>query len=153
MSLTSRFRPVLSRRAPALVFAAAVLWLPACSSDNGGGDATPVGITTVLELLVSSGSDIRGVEADLSFDPLMSLSSVQAVGQFAGQTCEANTGTNFGRLLCARDDSSTFDAPQTLWRLSFAHSSTFRAEDLVLSLTCLGSDAFGNTFPVACELQ
>jgi len=153
MSLISRLRPVFNRCAPALVLAAAVLVLPACSSGNSGSDGTPVDITTVLELVINSGAGIRAVEADLSFDSRMALNSAQGVGQFSGETCETNAGSNFARLLCARGDSSTFSAPQTLWRLSFAHSSDLDPVDLVLRIDCLGSDALGNTFPVACELQ
>ena len=131
----------------------AVLALPACSSSNDDGDATPVDIQTVIDLFVETGSGMRGVEADMSFDSSMALMTVQPVGPFSGQTCTSNVGSNFVRLLCARDDVETFDAPETLWRLTFEHSSAVDPIDLVFGLDCLASDPLGNTFPVACDLD
>ena len=152
MSSIRRFRPAARRLLPAFALAALVLVLPACSSDSED-DTGPVDITTVLELLLGSGMDVRGLQVDLTFDPSMQLIGLQPVGQFSGQTCESTIGSNFADFLCARDSASTFDAPQTLWRLSFEHSSAVNPEDLILSLDCLASDSLGNTFPVACDLE
>ncbi len=152
MILTSRVRPSLKLRVPAVLLAVAVLVLPACSSSNDS-DATPMDVQTVLDLIVESGSGIRGIDADVSFDPSLVLMAVQPVGFFSGQTCASNEGSNFARLTCARDDVETFSAPATVWRLTFEHTSVVDPLDLVLGLNCLASDALGNTFPVACSLQ
>ena len=150
MSPNSRFRPSL--RLPAVLLAAAALMLPACSSDNDSGDATPMEVATVLSLTINSGSGMRGAEADMSFNSSLVLTSVQAVGFFSGQACETNTGSNFARLLCAGEGVSTFDAPETTWYLTFVHTSTIDPVDFIFGLECLASDSQGNTFPVACEL-
>ena len=152
MSPTSRVRPFLSLRLPAVFLAVAVLVLPACSSSDDS-DATPMDVRTVIDLVVESGFGIRGMDVDMSFDSSMALTAVQPVGSFSGQTCLSNEGSNFARLTCARDDTETFDAPATLWRLTFEHSSVVDPLDLVLGLDCLASDALGNTFPVACSVQ
>jgi hypothetical protein len=133
------------------------LVLGACSSSDDGGDAGSVVIDEVLDLLVETGTGLRGVQAELSWDPAVDLLDAEPAGPFAGEFCEANVGSNFANLLCVIEQSGgSFDAPAVAWRVTIRHQAGLDVTDPdsgLVTLSCLATDPAGATRLVGCALR
>ena len=134
------------------LLAALALGGSACSSNGGGnGGATDVDIQTVLDLFVTSGNDIAGLQVEISHAAGVTIVAATPVGPNAGGTCEANLGVNFASLAClARTE---FDPPERVWSLTFNHTVSQRPRESILSLDCMASDSMGVVVPVDCDLR
>lgn len=138
---TRRFRIAL------LVAGLSLVAALGCDSSD---DATGV-IDTRWRVEISTGLALRGVTVNLFHDDGFSVQQVTPIGPFASSTCQANVSTGSVRLICA--NTSDANAPFDGWELILRHDAAVAPESEVLSMTCTGALANGDTIAVACDLD